>query len=88
VRAPLSEAAFQKWAVEVFARHGWLVKHAGVPARPVAGGRLIPDRRGAGMLDLLLVHPEQRRLLFAECKDAGGKLRVEQREMVEALRPR
>lgn len=87
MRRPLTEARFQSWAVEVFQRHGWLVKHAGVPARAVGGGRLVPDRRGTGMLDLLLVHPDQRRILFAECKDAEGNLTPEQKELVAALRP-
>ena len=81
----MKESQFQGWVVDVFQRHGWVVKHVPTPMRPVAGGKFVPDARGRGLLDLLMVHPDPPRLVFAECK-TGTDLSEEQTRMFHLLR--
>lgn len=72
--------------MDVFKEHGWTVKHVPTPMRPTKGGRFVPDSRGRGLLDLLLVHHDPPRLIWAECKTVGGVLSADQEEMLRLLR--
>lgn len=80
------EREFQGWVVDVFRGRGWLVKHAPVPMVAVGRGKFVPDPRGRGLLDLLMIHSSPPALLFAECKSETGKVSDDQREVIELLR--
>lgn len=82
----MKESAFQKRCVDKAVEHGWTVKHVPTPMRPTAGGRFVPDPRGRGLLDLLLIHEDPPRIIFAECKNEVGVLSDEQKEMLRLLR--
>jgi hypothetical protein len=82
----VKESAFQGWVVDLFKQHGWDVKHAPTPMRPIAGGKFVPDPRGRGLLDLLMTHEDPPRIVFAECKGHGGELSDDQRDMLRRLR--
>ena len=59
----ITEAIFQDSIIELARMLGWYVYH---PHRS--------DRSEPGYLDLTMVHPEAKRLLYAEVKSAKGKL--------------
>lgn len=80
------EADFQAWVVRVFQANGWTVKHVPVPMKAVGGGRFVRDTRGAGLPDLLLVHDDPPRVVWAECKAADGRMSDPQLEMMRLLR--
>ena len=70
----ISEAQFQATVTEAFGVSGWWVFHH-------------PDSRRTtpGYPDLTLIHPDGR-LVYAELKTATGKVRPEQRAVIDALR--
>jgi hypothetical protein len=75
VPAPeLSEAAFQRRVIDFARLTGWTVYHT-------------LDSRGsqAGFPDLMMVHPEQRRILYIELKAARGHLSGPQRQWLDKL---
>lgn len=82
----MKESAFQRRCVETATRFGWVAKHVPTPMRPTAGGRFVPDSRGRGLLDLILIHEDPPRLIFAECKNEVGVLSDEQKKMLRLLR--
>lgn len=82
----MKEKEYQAWIVKLFKKNGWTVKHVPTPMRPVGDGKFVPDGRGRGLLDLLLVHPDPPRLAFAEVKKHGGELSDAQKEMIALLR--
>ena len=57
-----------------------------MPVRPVGDGKFVPDSRGAGLPDLVLMHNDPPRLIFAELKGAGGKIRPDQAEFLRLAR--
>jgi hypothetical protein len=82
----LMEKDFQGWVLDVAVRFGWRSWHVPTPMRPVGGGRFVPDARGAGLPDLVLLHSDPARLIFAELKDHEGKLSDEQAEFLRLAR--
>ena len=66
-----SEADFQRWVIEQAQARGGRV-HATRPARTKKGWRT-PIQGDKGFPDLVPVHPEQKRLIFAEVKRDGDK---------------
>lgn len=74
VLAQQTEAEFQRQIVELAELRGWWWHH-------------IPDSRrdNPGRPDLLLVHPEKRRVLFLEVKSERGRVTLAQSRMIEAL---
>jgi hypothetical protein len=73
-----SEASFQAAVIEVAERYGWTVGHVHDSRRQVRPGVLVGDARAAGIPDLILVHPGQRRVLWRELKTDTGRLRSAQ----------
>lgn len=68
------------------ALYGWRVWHAPTPMRPVGQNRFVPDRRGRGLPDLILMHPDPPRLIFAEVKSETGKVGESQHEFLNLAR--
>jgi hypothetical protein len=70
----LSEADFQQRVLDLAALKGWRVYHH-------------PDSRHAttgGLPDLILLHMASGRIVFAELKKAGGRVRPKQHEFLAA----
>lgn len=82
----MKESVFQSWCIQEAATHGWVAKHVPTPMKPIGGNRFVPDSRGRGLLDLLLIHENPPRMIFAECKNETGKLSADQVEMLRLLR--
>jgi hypothetical protein len=82
----MKEREFQGWILDVAARLGWRAWHVPAPMRPVGGGRFVPEPRAAGLPDLILLHDDPPRLIFAEVKGVDGKLSDEQREFLALVR--
>lgn len=70
------------YVLDVAARGRWRAWHVPMPVQRVAGGGFVPDPRGAGIPDLILMHALPARLVFAELK-VGSALRPEQAEFLE-----
>lgn len=81
-----SESDFQGWIVDTAKRFGWRVWHAPTPMRPVGGGKFVPDKRGAGLPDLFMLHDDPPRMILAEVKGPGGVLSDAQREFLSLAR--
>lgn len=75
----ITEAAFQRQVEDLLRLCGWWVHHN-------ADSR----RADAGLLDIVALHPEQNRLLFAELKTEKGRLRKgrQQGEIVKGRKGR
>lgn len=79
---PETEAGFQQAVITLARMHGWLVAHFR-PARTESGGWATPVQAdGAGFPDLVLVRD---RVIFAELKTNGGRLRPAQTRWLDAL---
>jgi len=79
----VNEADFQGWVTDVATLHKWRWWHVGAPMRAVGGGKFVPDSRAAGLPDLVLLHDDPPRLIFAELKgDSGHPVSDEQREFL------
>jgi hypothetical protein len=84
VLAAMREADFQAWVVDVAKRFGWKVWHVPAPMRATKAGTWVGAREAAGLPDLIMLHDDPPRLIFAEVKGTGGKLSDEQREFLQA----
>lgn len=82
----MKEREFQAGIIEQAETHGWRVWHVPTPMRPIGQNRFVPDPRGRGLPDLLMIHERTHRLVFAEVKNEDGKLSVEQNEALRLLR--
>lgn len=80
------EREFQKWILDVAARYGWRVWHMPTPMRPIGGNKFVPDPRGRGFPDLVMMHERDGRLIFAEVKDESGVLSEAQEEFLRIAR--
>ena len=80
----MREADLQDAIIEMAGFLGWMVAHFR-PARTDKGWRTPVSADGKGFPDLVMVHPVQRRLLFAELKAEKGKLSPEQQAWIGAL---
>lgn len=82
----MKENELLNWVMAVAAATGWRAWHVPMPLRPIGGGRFVPESRGAGLPDLVLMHASPPRLILAELKDATGELSDEQREFMRLAR--
>lgn len=82
----MKEKSFQKWVVDTATAFGWRCWHVPTPMKPVGGNRFVPDSRGRGLSDLILLHADPPRLIFAELKGDDGVLSVEQQEFLRLAR--
>lgn len=82
----MKEKDFQGWVVDVAQRFGWRVWHVPTPMRPIGQNKFVPDPRGRGLADLIMLHDDPPRLIFAELKGDGGVLSEEQREFLRLAR--
>lgn len=80
-----NEREFQAWIIDFATDHGWRVWHAPMPMRPAGKGRFVPDKRGAGLPDLFLMHDDPPRLVMAEVK-VDAVLSDAQREFLALAR--
>lgn len=69
-----TEAEFQAAVVELALRCGCLVWHD-----------FDSRKNAAGFPDLVIVHPNKRRVLFVELKSERGRVRPEQQEWIDAI---
>ncbi len=81
-----NEAEFQRWVTDTFKHHGWRCLHVPTPMRPISNGRFVPDARGRGLPDLLLLHSDPPRCFWAECKAVDGVMSDAQIEVLGLLR--
>lgn len=77
-----SERAFQARVIQLARLCGWRVYHSR-PAQYRSGQWATPLQGDAGLPDLILCKPP--RLLFAELKREGGRVRPAQAEWIDAL---
>ncbi len=82
----MKEKDFQRWVIDVAQRFGWKVWHVPMPVRQIGGNQIVPDPRGRGLPDLIMLHDDPPRLVFAELKGTGGKLSTEQTEFLRLAR--
>lgn len=82
----MKESEFQGWVIDVARRCGWRVWHVPMPVRPTGGGKFVPDTRGAGLPDLILLHADPPRMILAELKSVDGKIKPEQAEFLRLAR--
>lgn len=85
-RAAMRESEFQKWVVDTAKSFGWRVWHVPTPMKPIGANRFVPDSRGRGLSDLVMLHEDPPRLIFAELKSLTGTFSVEQREFLRLVR--
>lgn len=63
-----------------------MVWHVPLPMRAIGGGKFVPETRAAGLPDLIMLHTDPPRLIFAELKGTTGDLSDEQRAFLKAAR--
>lgn len=80
------EKDFQRWIVDCAERFNWRVWHAAAPMRPIGGNKFVPDPRGRGLCDLIMLHDDPPRLILAEVKNEAGVLSDDQREFLRLAR--
>ena len=71
----MTEAALQQAVIECAKTLGWVVRHIRDSRR----------QNAEGLPDLLLLHPRQRRVLWAELKREKGTMSLEQDLVIDAL---
>lgn len=82
----MKERDLQHWVIHVATQFGWKVWHVPAPMRADRKGGFVGAKEAAGLPDLILIHHDPPRLIFAELKGTGGKLSVEQQEFLKAAR--
>jgi hypothetical protein len=81
----VNEAVFQAWVMDVARMTGWRCWH--VPAPMVnRGGTWVGAKQAAGIADLIMLHDDPPRLIFAEIKGDHGRLSERQREFLSAVK--
>ncbi len=84
--APLTEREWQQQVTELAELCGWQWAHWRA-ARTEHGWRTpVSGTIGAGFVDLILIHPRRRQLLFVELKSDAGRLSDEQLGVHDVLR--
>lgn len=71
----MNENEFLNWILDVAAVNQWRAWHVPAPMRFVGKGKPpVPETRAAGLPDLILLHHDPARLIFAEVKGTDGSL--------------
>lgn len=73
----MKEQAYLKRITDMATRFGWRWWHVPAPMRWTSKG-WVPAREAAGLPDLILIHDDPPRMIVAEVKGDGGKLKDEQ----------
>lgn len=82
----MKESEFQAWVIDVATIHGWRHWHVPVPMRPIGDGKFVPDKRGKGLPDLILMRDDPPQIIFAEVKNETGTVSPEQQEFLTLAR--
>lgn len=86
----MKERDFQKWVTDVATRTGWRWWHVPAAMRAVGvGGNVgfVGAREAAGLPDLILMHDDPPRLVFAELKGkTGWHVTPAQREFLQRVK--
>lgn len=82
----MKERDLQHWVIQIATQFGWRCWHVPAPMRADRKGGFVGAKEAAGLPDLILIHDDPPRLVFAELKGTGGKLSVEQQEFLKAAR--
>jgi len=67
----VKEREFQSWVIQTAEALKWRVWHVPAPMRPIPGGKMVPEKRARGLPDLIMLHDDPPRLIFAELKGGG-----------------
>jgi len=74
----VKERLFLNWVIDVAKTTGWHVWHVPAPMVASRKGGFVPSSQGAGLPDLIMMHEDPPRLVFAEVKGSGGSPTVQQ----------
>lgn len=77
----MKEQAYLKRITDMATRFGWKWWHVPAPMRWTTKG-WIPAKEAAGLPDLVMLHEDPPRMIIAEVKGDGGKLKDEQIEFL------
>lgn len=80
----VSEKDFQGWIVGFARLHKWKTWHVPAPMRAIGEGKFVGAKEAAGLADLIMLHDDPPRLIFAEVKGTGGRLEEAQRDFLKA----
>lgn len=82
----MNEGDFQRWVIDVARRCGWKVWHVPAPMRwSPKRKKFVGAKEAAGLPDLILIHEDPPRLVFAELK-GDSKLSDSQIAFLGAVR--
>ena len=82
----MKEADFSRWVTACAEMCGWRCLHVPAPMRHSRTTGWVGAREAAGLPDLLLIHHDPPRIVFAELKSSNGRLSDQQRDVLRALR--
>src|SRR5260221_314378 len=81
----MNEHDFQTRVTDMATRFGWKFWHVPAPMK-WARGEFRGASEAAGLPDLILLHDDPPRMIFAELKGDGGKLADKQREFLASAK--
>ena len=82
----MKERDFLNWVIDVAKTTGWHVWHVPAPMVASRKGGFVPSSQGAGLPDLIMMHEDPPRLVFAEVKGTGGSPTIDQLKFLRMAR--
>src|SRR5213083_967778 len=82
----MKEREFQRYVTDLARLHGWHVWHVPAPMRATKQGTWVGAKEAAGLPDLVMLHNDPPRLIFAEIKGPDGRLTDIQRTFLRLAR--